>query len=52
MDEMIFLTRAVTRGARRGRSSSRDMPFGSFQVSTSRRSGSAIRFVKESAPTP
>ena len=32
MDEMIVLTRAVTRGAR-VRSSIADMPFGSFQVS-------------------
>ena len=37
VDEMLMLTRAVTRGARRPLVIA-DMPFGSFQVSTSSRS--------------
>jgi 3-methyl-2-oxobutanoate hydroxymethyltransferase len=46
MDEMIVLTRAVTRGARRPLVVA-DMPFGSFQVSDEEAIGNAIRFVKE-----
>jgi 3-methyl-2-oxobutanoate hydroxymethyltransferase len=46
MDEMLILTRAVTRGARRPLVVA-DMPFGSFQVSDEDALGNAIRFVKE-----
>ena len=46
MDEMLVLTRAVTRGARRPVVVA-DMPFGSFQVSDEAALGNAIRFVKE-----
>jgi 3-methyl-2-oxobutanoate hydroxymethyltransferase len=46
MDEMIVLTRAVTRGARRPLVVA-DMPFGSFQVSDTGAVENAIRFVKE-----
>jgi 3-methyl-2-oxobutanoate hydroxymethyltransferase len=46
MDEMLVLTRAVTRGARRPLIVA-DMPFGSFQVSDEDALGNAIRFVKE-----
>jgi 3-methyl-2-oxobutanoate hydroxymethyltransferase len=46
MDEMIVLTRAVTRGARRPLVVA-DMPFGSFQVSDVTAIENAIRFVKE-----
>jgi 3-methyl-2-oxobutanoate hydroxymethyltransferase len=46
MDEMLVLTRAVTRGARRPVVVA-DMPFGSFQVSDEDALGNAIRFVKE-----
>jgi len=46
MDEMIVLTRAVTRGARRPLVIA-DMPFGSFQVSDTDAVENAIRFVKE-----
>jgi 3-methyl-2-oxobutanoate hydroxymethyltransferase len=46
MDEMLVLTRAVTRGARRPLVVA-DMPFGSFQVSDEDALGNAIRFVKE-----
>ena len=46
MDEMVFLTRAVTRGARRPHVVA-DMPFGSFQVSDESALENAIRFVKE-----
>jgi 3-methyl-2-oxobutanoate hydroxymethyltransferase len=46
MDEMIVLTRAVTRGATRPLVVA-DMPFGSFQVSDESAIENAIRFVKE-----
>ena len=46
MDEMLVLTRAVTRGARRPLVVA-DMPFGSFQVSDEEALRNAIRFVKE-----
>ena len=47
MDEMLLLTRAATRGARRPLVVA-DMPFGSFQVSDGEAVANAIRFVKES----
>jgi 3-methyl-2-oxobutanoate hydroxymethyltransferase len=46
MDEMIVLTRAVARGARRPLVIA-DMPFGSFQVSDADAVANAIRFVKD-----
>jgi 3-methyl-2-oxobutanoate hydroxymethyltransferase len=46
MDEMLVLTRAVTRGARRPLVVA-DMPFGSFQVSDEDALRNAISFVKE-----
>ncbi len=46
MEEMLFLARAVTRGARRPLVVA-DMPFGSFQVSDQAAVANAIRFVKE-----
>jgi 3-methyl-2-oxobutanoate hydroxymethyltransferase len=46
MDELILLTRAVTRGATRPLIVA-DMPFGSFQVSDEEALRNAIRFVKE-----
>jgi 3-methyl-2-oxobutanoate hydroxymethyltransferase len=46
MDEMVMLTRAVTRGARRPLVIA-DMPFGSFQISDEAALENAIRFVKE-----
>src|SRR5688572_22220231 len=46
MDEMLMLTRAVTRGAKRPLVVA-DMPFGSFQVSDEEALRNAIRFVKE-----
>lgn len=46
MDEMLVLTRAVTRGARRPLVIA-DMPFGSFQVSDEDATRNAVRFVKE-----
>jgi 3-methyl-2-oxobutanoate hydroxymethyltransferase len=46
MDEMVILTRAVTRGAVRPLIVA-DMPFGSFQVSDEAALTNAIRFVKE-----
>jgi 3-methyl-2-oxobutanoate hydroxymethyltransferase len=46
MEEMIVLTRAVTRGARSPLVVA-DMPFGSFQVSDTEAVANAIRFVKE-----
>src|SRR5919199_1326184 len=48
MDEMVTLTRAVTRGATRPLVVA-DMPFGSFQVSDEEALENAIRFVKEGA---
>mgnify|MGYP000754729200 FL=1 len=46
MEEMLVLTRAVTRGARRPLVVA-DMPFGSFQISDEHALGNAVRFVKE-----
>jgi 3-methyl-2-oxobutanoate hydroxymethyltransferase len=46
MEEMLVLTRAVTRAARRPLVIA-DMPFGSFQVSDEDAVRNAIRFVKE-----
>ncbi len=46
MEEMLFMTRAVTRGARRPLVIG-DMPFGSYQVSDEDAVRNAIRFVKE-----
>jgi 3-methyl-2-oxobutanoate hydroxymethyltransferase len=46
MDEMVMLTRAAARGARRPLLVA-DMPFGSFQVSDEDALRNAIRFVKE-----
>ncbi len=46
MEEMLVLTRAVTRGARRPLVVG-DMPFGTFQVSDEDATRNAIRFVKE-----
>jgi 3-methyl-2-oxobutanoate hydroxymethyltransferase len=46
MDEMVMLTGAVTRGARRPLVIA-DMPFGSFQISDEEALRNAIRFVKE-----
>ena len=46
MDEMIVLTRAVTRGSHRPLVVA-DMPFGPFQVSDAEAVANAIRFVKE-----
>jgi 3-methyl-2-oxobutanoate hydroxymethyltransferase len=46
MDEMVMLTGAVTRGARRPLVIA-DMPFGSFQISDEDALRNAIRFVKE-----
>jgi 3-methyl-2-oxobutanoate hydroxymethyltransferase len=46
MDEMVMLTRAVTRGAHRPLVIA-DMPFGSFQVSDETALTNAIRFLKE-----
>jgi 3-methyl-2-oxobutanoate hydroxymethyltransferase len=45
-DELLMLTRAVTRGAKRPIVVS-DMPFGSFQVSDPAAVENAVRFVKE-----
>jgi 3-methyl-2-oxobutanoate hydroxymethyltransferase len=49
MEEMLVLTRAVTRGARRPLVVA-DMPFGSFQISDEEALRNAIRFVKEAGP--
>jgi 3-methyl-2-oxobutanoate hydroxymethyltransferase len=46
MDEMLMLTRAATRGAKRPIVVA-DMPFGSFQISDERALENAVRFVKE-----
>jgi 3-methyl-2-oxobutanoate hydroxymethyltransferase len=46
VDELIVLTRAVTRGARRPLVIA-DMPFGSFQVSDGEAVANAVRFLKE-----
>jgi 3-methyl-2-oxobutanoate hydroxymethyltransferase len=46
MNEMLILTRAVTRGARRPIVVG-DMPFGSFQISDEEALENAVRFVKE-----
>ncbi|HVM70006.1 MAG TPA: 3-methyl-2-oxobutanoate hydroxymethyltransferase, partial [Gaiellaceae bacterium] len=46
MDELIVLTRAVTRGARRPLVVA-DMPFGSFQVSDEEAVANGVRFLKE-----
>jgi 3-methyl-2-oxobutanoate hydroxymethyltransferase len=46
MDEMLFLTRTVSRAARHPIVIG-DMPFGSFQVSDEKALENAIRFVKE-----
>ena len=46
MDDMIFLSRAAARGARRPLVVA-DMPFGSYQVSDEEAVRNAIRFVKE-----
>ena len=46
MEEMLVLTRAVTRGARRPLVVA-DMPFGSFQISDELAVTNAVRFVKE-----
>ena len=48
MEEMLVLTRAVTRGAERPLVVG-DMPFGSFQVSDEDAVRNAVRFVKEAA---
>jgi 3-methyl-2-oxobutanoate hydroxymethyltransferase len=46
MDEMVMLTRAAARGAKRPLVIA-DMPFGSFQVSDEGAVANAVRFVKE-----
>jgi len=46
MDELLMLTRAVTRGARRPLVIA-DLPFGSYQVSDAQAVEAGIRFVKE-----
>jgi len=46
MDEMVILTRAAVRGAKRPLVVA-DMPFGSFQISDEEAVRSAVRFVKE-----
>ena len=51
MEEMLVLTRAVTRGAERPLVVA-DMPFGSFQVSDELAVTNAVRFVKDAAQTP
>jgi 3-methyl-2-oxobutanoate hydroxymethyltransferase len=46
MDEMVMLTRAAVRGAKRPLVVA-DMPFGSFQISDEEAVRSAVRFLKE-----
>ena len=46
LDEMIFLTKAVTRAARRPLVIG-DLPFGSYEISDEQAVGSAIRLLKE-----
>ena len=46
LDEMIFLTRAVTRAAHRPLVIG-DMPFGTYEISDEQAVGSAIRMLKE-----
>src|SRR4051812_36285468 len=46
MDELLMLTRAVTRGAKRPLVVA-DLPFGSFQVSDADAVANAVRFVKD-----
>ena len=48
VDEMIILTRAVNRGARRPLVVA-DLPFGSYQVSDAQALETSIRFLKEAA---
>jgi 3-methyl-2-oxobutanoate hydroxymethyltransferase len=46
LDEMIFLTKAVTRAARRPLVIG-DLPFGSYEISDEQAVGTAIRMIKE-----
>jgi 3-methyl-2-oxobutanoate hydroxymethyltransferase len=46
MDEMLMLTRAAARGARRPLVVA-DMPFGSFQISDEEAVANAVRFIKD-----